>query len=106
MWTARYKRFFDTFLSQNAGYIHLRASQTYEVSDSQSVQSNFTNLAAQKSNKALFDEALTRAVARTLIGGGGGVHIHIFMFCPTSFFSNQIQIDQFEKKSVGQNMNI
>ena len=44
-----------------------------------------------------------RAVARTLIGG---VHIHIFMFCPTSFFSNQIQIDQFEKKSVGQNMNI
>ena len=46
-----------------------------------------------------------RAVARTLIGGGG-VYIHIFMFCPTSFFSNQIQIDQFEKKSVGQNMNI
>ena len=44
-----------------------------------------------------------RAVARTLIGG---VHIHIFMFCPTSFFSNPIQIDQFEKKSVGQNMNI
>ena len=28
-----------------------------------------------------------RAVARTLIGGGGGV-IHIFMFCPTSFFSD------------------
>ena len=27
-----------------------------------------------------------RAVARTLIGGG--VFIHIFMFCPTSFFSN------------------
>ena len=26
-----------------------------------------------------------RAVARTLIGG---VFIHIFMFCPTSFFSN------------------
>ena len=44
-----------------------------------------------------------RAVARTLIGG---VHIHVFMFCPTSFFSNQIQISQFEKKSVGQNMNI
>ena len=46
---------------------------------------------------------VSRAVARTLIGG---VYIHIFMFCPTSFFSNQIQIDQFEKKSVGQNMNI
>ena len=30
----------------------------------------------------------------------------IFMFCPRSFFSNQIQIDQFEKKLVGQNMNI
>ena len=28
------------------------------------------------------------------------------MFCPTNFFSNQIQIDQFEKKSVGHNMNI
>ena len=28
-----------------------------------------------------------RAVARTLIGGRG-VFIHIFMFCPTSFFSN------------------
>ena len=27
---------------------------------------------------------LTTAVARTLIGGG--VFIHIFMFCPTSFF--------------------
>ena len=25
------------------------------------------------------------------------------MFCPTSFFSNQIQIDQFEKKSVRKN---
>ena len=45
------------------------------------------------------------AVARTLIGGGGGV-IHIFMFCPTSFFWNQVQIYQFEKKLVGQNMNI
>ena len=44
-----------------------------------------------------------RAVAKTLIGG---VHIHVFMFCSTSFFSNQIQISQFEKKSVGQNMNI
>ena len=34
-----------------------------------------------------------RAVARTLIGGvvgvgGWWVFIHIFMFCPTSFFSN------------------
>ena len=27
-----------------------------------------------------------RAVTRTLIGGGG--YIHIFMFCPTDFFSN------------------
>ena len=32
-----------------------------------------------------------RAVTRTLIGGGRrGVHIHIFMFCSTTFFSNQI----------------
>ena len=46
---------------------------------------------------------LYTAIARTLIGG---VFIHIFMFCPTSFFWNQIQIYQFEKKLVGQNMNI
>ena len=35
--------------------------------------------------------------------GGGGIFIFpycIFMFYPTSFFSNLIQIDQFEKKSV------
>ena len=32
--------------------------------------------------------------------------VYIFIFCPKSFFSNQIQIDKFEKKSVGQNMNI
>ena len=37
-------------------------------------------------------------VARTLMGGGGGILIHIFMFCTTSFFSNQIQIRQFDLK--------
>ena len=47
--------------------------------------------------------APSRDVTRTLIGG---VYIHKFTFCPTSFYSNQIQIDQFEKKLVGQNMNI
>ena len=31
------------------------------------------------------DCAEDRAVARTLIGGGG-VYIHIFGFCPTDFF--------------------
>ena len=36
---------------------------------------------------------------------GGSVDIHIFLFCPTSFFTNQIQVYQFEKKSVGQNIN-
>ena len=30
-----------------------------------------------------FEGLLVRAVARTLIGG---VYIHIFRFCPTSFF--------------------
>ena len=51
---------------------------------------------------------LNRTVRRTLIdgkGGGGELYIHIFIFCSTSFF-NQIQIDQFEKKSAGQNVNI
>ena len=28
----------------------------------------------------------SRAVTKALIGGGGGVHIHIFAFCPTNFF--------------------
>ena len=32
---------------------------------------------------------ILRAVARTLIGGGG-VYIHIFRFCPTSFFWNKV----------------
>ncbi len=27
-----------------------------------------------------------RAVARALMGGGGGVYIHIFALCPTDFF--------------------
>ena len=45
------------------------------------------------------DKVLLTAVATTLIGGG--VFIHIFMFCPTSFFWNQIQIYQFEKKLAG-----
>ena len=36
----------------------------------------------------------------------GNPDIHIIMFCPTSFFSHPIQIDQFEKKSVAQNKNI
>ena len=32
---------------------------------------------------------LTRAGARTLIGGGG-VYIHVFRFCLTSFFCNKV----------------
>jgi len=31
--------------------------------------------------------------------------MHVFMFYPTSFFSNEIQIDQFEKKAVEQYLN-
>ena len=27
-----------------------------------------------------------RGETRALIGGGGGVNIHIFVFCPTNFF--------------------
>ena len=44
----------------------------------------------------------TRAVTRTLIGGGGD--IRKLVLCPKNLFSNQIQIHQFEKKSVRQNM--
>ena len=53
---------------------------------------------SQPGNAALSPHPERRAVARTFMGGGGGVHIHVFMFCPTSFFSNQIQIHQFEKE--------
>ena len=38
-------------------------------------------------NASIEEQLASRAVARTLIGGGG-VPIHIFMFCPTDFFSN------------------
>ena len=44
---------------------------------------------------------VNRAVARTLIGGGGGGVYSYIHVRPTSFFSNQIQIDQFEKKFLG-----
>ena len=50
-----------------------------------------------------YSQIIFRAEARTLTEAA--VHIHIFMFWPTSFLLNQIQIDQFEKKFVGQNMN-
>ena len=33
-----------------------------------------------------FYTGIHRAVARALIGGGGGLYIHIFRFCPTNFF--------------------
>ena len=32
---------------------------------------------------------------------GGGVHIHIFTFCLTSFFSNQIQIVNLKRNLSG-----
>ena len=45
---------------------------------------------------------ISRDVTRTLIWGGGwGVYSYVH----TSSFSNQIQIDRFEKKLVGQDMN-
>ncbi len=35
----------------------------------------------------LFEREESRAVARALIGGGGGgLYIHIFVLCPTDFF--------------------
>ena len=64
-----------------------------------------TSLLSFQVGKLLCKATVIRDVTRTLIGGGG-VYIHIFIFCPTSFFSSQIQISQIEKKSVGQNMHI
>ena len=40
------------------------------------------------------------------VNWGGGGWVYMFMFCLTSFFSNQILIDHIEKKFVGQNMNM
>ena len=39
-------------------------------------------------------------------GGGGGVNIHIFAFCPTIFFGISGHYSWFQKKFVGQNANI
>ena len=33
-----------------------------------------------------------------LIGGGGGVDIHIFAFCPTNFFLNQLSLQLISKE--------
>ena len=50
----------------------------------------------------------TGAKLRTLkFGGGRGrVNIHIFVFCLTNFFWNQLFFSSFQKKLVGQNTNI
>ena len=50
-------------------------------------------------------EIKTGAVATTLFVCGG-VYFDIFVLRPMSFFLSQIQIDQFEKRLIGQNMNI
>ena len=45
---------------------------------------------------------ITTAIPRTLIEmGGGGVYTHVFMFYLTSFSSNQIRIDEFERNTSG-----
>ena len=62
---------------------------------------------AQYNYAIVYSGELFRAVSRILnLGGGGRLKIRIFIFWPTSFFSNQTQIDQFEKISAGQNVNI
>ena len=38
------------------------------------------------SKNNVYIKRIYRAVTKALIGGGGGVHIHIFAFCPTNFF--------------------
>ena len=40
------------------------------------------------SSESYVEDTKLRAIARALIGGGGGVYIHIFVFCPTNFFWN------------------
>ena len=47
-----------------------------------------------------------RALTRTLIGGGGLCVYSCIHVLPNELLFNQIQIEQFEKKSAGQNMNI
>ena len=38
--------------------------------------------------------------------GGGGGYIHIFVFCPTNLFWNELKNKEIQKKFVGQNTNI
>ena len=40
---------------------------------------------------------LSRAETKALIGGGG-VYIHIFAFCPTNFFWNQLSLQLISKE--------
>ena len=42
-------------------------------------QNYFTSICCSPHHYTVF---IDRAVARSIIGGGGGVHIHIFVFCP------------------------
>ena len=67
---------------------------------------NTTVSATQRPYRAKTPYLSARGITRALIGGGGGVYIHIFVFCPTDFFLNQLFLISFQKKSVRQNMNI
>ena len=41
---------------------------------------------------------IIRAVTKALIGGGGGVDIHILAFWPTNFFWNQLSLRLISKE--------
>ena len=51
---------------------------------------------------SLISRVYSRHGSRALIHGGGGLHIHIFRFCPINAF----EINLISKELVGQNLNI
>ena len=55
---------------------------------------------------AKFKQIYTEQAFQKYLRQRVGENIHISMFCPTGFFLNQIQIDQFGAKFFGKNTNI
>ena len=78
-----------TFVRKQTGYIYWQGNPTSR-DEFETIPINTCVSAANYSSSATLSDAelrSVRAVARALIGGGGGgVYIHIFVLCPTDLF--------------------
>ena len=72
----------------------------YHFTDDETYASEFLSIVCFDSRfwTVESDSTSEQGVARALIGGGGGVYIHIFRFCPTSFFWNKVD---FKRRQSG-----